>query len=109
MSFKKEEDSITGKGNPTCNHGLYPFWDWKSKEERIISSESATERKVYYGIAKEIVEKHKGANPWLNWDVLNNYKRLKTNIKPVSSITIHSNPDALSDKTNSSSVPANEK
>ncbi len=81
----------------------------KSKEERIISSESATERKVYYGIAKEIIEKHKAANPWLNRDVLNNYKRLKTNSKkPATSVSIHSNPDVISDLTNSSMVAENE-
>ena len=81
----------------------------KSKEERILSSDSVSERKVSYGIAKEIIEKHKAANPWLNRDVLNNYKRLKTNSKkPATSVSIHSNPDVISDLTNSSMVAENE-
>ncbi len=71
--------------------------------------DSASERKVSYGIAKEIIEKHKAANPWLNRDVLNNYKRLKTNAKkPATSVLIHSNPDTVSDLTNGSNVAENE-
>ncbi len=36
----------------------------KSKEECIVSCDNASERTVSYGIAKEIIEKHKAANPW---------------------------------------------
>jgi hypothetical protein len=80
-----------------------------SKEEHILGSDSVSERKVPYGIAKEIIEKHKAANPLLNWYVLNSCKRLKTNAKkPETSISIHSNPDAVSDLTNGSNVAENE-
>jgi hypothetical protein len=47
-------------------------------EDYLLNCEIRTiESKVNYGLAKTIIEKHKRANPWLNRDVINNYKRLK--------------------------------
>jgi hypothetical protein len=50
----------------------------KTKEDHLLNCEIGNpERKVNYGLAKAIIKKRKRANPWLNRDVLNNYKRLK--------------------------------
>ena len=73
----------------------------KTKEDRLLNCEiGTTERKVNYGIAKAIIEKHKRANPWLNRDVLNNYKRLKERAeRPAVSVVIRSKNDNISDLT----------
>ncbi len=58
----------------------------KDEHSCIISNDTAS-RAQSYGIAKNIIEKHKRANPWLNRDVLNNYKRRKENSsKPSSTV-----------------------
>ena len=43
-----------------------------------ISSASSVlnEREASYGVIDTILKRHKEANPWLNRDVLNNYKRI---------------------------------
>jgi hypothetical protein len=48
------------------------------KEECFVNTSDNTKaRGLSYGVTKDIIEKHKRVNPWLNRDVLNNYKRRK--------------------------------
>ncbi len=77
----------------------------KAKGEQILSCEiGTTERKLSYGLSKRILEKHRLANPWLNRDILNNYKRRKERLnRPVASINIASLTDNVSDLTNAES------
>ena len=45
----------------------------KAKEECSFNTQdNSTDRILSYGAAKDIIEKHKIANPRLNWNVLNN-------------------------------------
>ena len=76
----------------------------RAKEERFINtSDDTTARGLSYGVSKDIIEKHKRANPWLNRDLLNNYKRQKTQkSKPASTVTVRTIPDNVSDLTNGS-------
>jgi hypothetical protein len=63
-----------------------------------------TERKLSYGLSKSILEKHRQANPWLNRDVINNYKRQKERLnQPLASINISFKTDNLSDLTDAES------
>jgi len=73
----------------------------KAKGDELMNAQiGATERKVSYGISKSVIEKHKRANPWLNWDILNNYKRRKEKAEwPVVSVATESKTDAISDLT----------
>ncbi len=75
----------------------------KVKEERFINtSDGTTSRLLSYGVTKDIIERHKRANPWLNRDVLNNYKRKKLQeAKPTSNITVQTS-SSVSDLTNQS-------
>ena len=45
-----------------------------------ISSASSVlnEREASYGVIDTILKRHKEANPWLNRDMLNNYKQIKS-------------------------------
>jgi hypothetical protein len=81
----------------------------KVKDERsCINSNDTASRAQSYGIAKNNIEKHKRANPWLNRDVLNNYKRRKENSsKPSSTVTILTVPDSVSELTNASGTSNN--
>jgi len=77
-------------------------------EHSCINSNDTASRAQSYGIAKNIIEKHKRANPWLNRDVLNNYKRRKEkNSKPSSTVTILTVPDSVSELTNASGTSNN--
>jgi len=73
----------------------------KAKGDELMNAQiGATERKVSYGISKSVIEKLKRANPWLNWDILNNYKRRKEKAEwPVVSVATESKTDAISDLT----------
>jgi hypothetical protein len=77
----------------------------KAKEKQLLSGEiGTTERKLSYGLSKSILEKHRQANPWLNRDVLNNYRRRKERLnRPLASINISSTTDNVSDLTNAKS------
>jgi hypothetical protein len=59
----------------------------KAKGDELMNAQiGATERKVSY--------------PWLNWDILNNYKRRKEKAEwPVVSVATESKTDAISDLT----------
>jgi hypothetical protein len=74
----------------------------KKKAERCSQNDSScqSERSVSYGIAKEVINRHKRANPWLNRDVLNNYKRSKANISAIPKSITRRNMDSISDLTN---------
>ena len=78
-----------------------------AEETRVLSGNgSATSRAVTYGVTKEVIERHKRANPWLNRDTLNNYKRLKAKKeRPLESITVRNDPTAVSDLTTPSDQP----
>ncbi len=55
------------------------------KECRISKASSfITERESSYGVMDAVIKRHKEANPWLNRDVLNNYKQLKNKGKSCS-------------------------
>jgi hypothetical protein len=69
----------------------------KKKAEWCSQNDSScqSERSVSYGIAKEVINRHKCAYHWLNRDILNNYKRSKANISAT-----RRNIDSISDLTN---------
>jgi len=43
----------------------------KAKKKQL----KAASRANSYGVMSKVIKRHKKANPWLNRDVLNNYKR----------------------------------
>ncbi len=52
----------------------------ETEKEYHISTASGclSEREASYGLKNTIIKNHKDANPWLNHDMLNNYKWLKS-------------------------------
>ncbi len=51
----------------------------KEKECHISSASGVlSEREASYGVIDTILKRHKEANPWLNRDMLNNYKQIKS-------------------------------
>jgi hypothetical protein len=44
----------------------------KAKKKKLKNAGRAS----CYGVMSEVIKRHKAANPWLNRDVLNNYKRM---------------------------------
>ena len=78
----------------------------ESEKECRISSASGflSEREASYGLMDTIIKRHKEANPWLNRDVLNNYKRIKIKeedaaIKVPLVVTSEKNRDSVSTLT----------
>jgi len=58
------------------------------KELRMHRAKNISDREASYGLTDAVLKKHIGANPWLNRDVLNNYKRLKSK-EEGGAISIH--------------------
>lgn len=84
-----------------------------AKEKQLLNGEiGTTERKLCYGLSKAILESHMKANPWLNRDVFNNYKRRKEKIdRPLNSVNITGvggSVSDLSDPTDASKTSPNE-
>jgi len=77
-----------------------------AKEKQLLNGEiGTTERKLCYGLSKAILESHMKANPWLNRDVLNNYKRRKEKIdRPLNSVNITGVGDSVSDLSDPTDV-----
>jgi hypothetical protein len=78
----------------------------KAKEELSFNThDNSTDRVLSYGVAKDIIEKHKRAKPWLNQDVLNNYKTQKgQNNKPPSTVSVQTLSGNISELTNDTTV-----
>ena len=58
------------------------------KELRMHRAKNISDREASYGLTDAVLKKHIGANPWLNRDVLNNYKRLKSK-EEGGAISVH--------------------
>jgi len=56
-------------------------------KERKKQNKGGSIRCCTYGVTSEIIKRHRRANPWLNRDVLNNYKRSLTRKKKLSVLT----------------------
>jgi hypothetical protein len=82
----------------------------KAKEQRSLNThDDSTDRVLSYGVAKNIIEKHKRANPWLNCDVLNNYKRQRQQeAKPPKAVIIKSSCTNVSELTNDTNITITE-
>ena len=48
-----------------------------------------TNRAASYGVMDRVIKKHKNANPWLDRDTLNNYKRFKKKCRKKHSFRHH--------------------
>ncbi len=58
------------------------------KELRMHRAKNISDWEASYGLTDAVLKKHIGANPWLNRDVLNNYKRLKSK-EEGGAISVH--------------------
>jgi hypothetical protein len=70
-------------------------------KQRKKQNKGGSIRCCTYGVTSEIINRHRRANPWLNRDVLNNYKWLLTRKKKVIHVDFDTNRTSISSLTES--------